>query len=67
VRVVVDLVIGKAGCFPPSQRGGGPMARRTSDVVDVTDYAARRIMRRGPAPPGGACWLAGVWPGKHAA
>lgn len=40
MRVVVDLVIGKAGCFPPVATDGGPMARRTFDVVDVMEILA---------------------------
>jgi hypothetical protein len=40
----------KPGCVP--SEGGGPMARRTSDVIDVMDYAERGIMRRGAAPAG---------------
>ncbi|HLK01286.1 MAG TPA: hypothetical protein VKU39_15445 [Streptosporangiaceae bacterium] len=43
------------------------MARRTFDVVDIIDYAARRIMRRTLAPAGRACWPAVVVPGEHAA
>ena len=43
------------------------MARRTFDVIDICDYAARRIMRREPALAGGAGWPAGVLRGEHAA
>ena len=43
------------------------MARRMFTMVDVTDYAARRIMRREPALAGGAGWPAGVLRGEHAA
>ena len=35
VRVGVDLVIGKSGCFPSSAVTGGPMARRTFDVIHL--------------------------------
>jgi len=43
------------------------MARRTFDVVDVTDYAAPELMRRTPTQPGGAYWPAAVFGGEHAA
>jgi hypothetical protein len=39
VRVVVDLAIGEQEASS-RQRDGGPMARRTFDVVDVTEILA---------------------------
>ena len=33
----MDLVIGKSGSFPSSLRRGGPMARRTFDVIDICE------------------------------
>ena len=43
------------------------MARRTFDVIDVTDYAAPGIMRRARAPQGGTRWPTGFWLPEHAA
>jgi hypothetical protein len=69
VRVGLDLAIRARAAFLPIRAfgAGGPMARRTFDVVDIIDYAARRIMRREPALAGGAGWPAGVLRGEHAA
>jgi hypothetical protein len=43
------------------------MARRTFDVIDVTDYAERQVMRSGAAPPGWVSCLAGLCFPEHAA
>jgi hypothetical protein len=43
------------------------MVRRMLDVIHVTDYAERQVMRLGPAPPDGAYCLARLLLGEHAA
>ena len=67
MRVGVDLVIGKQGSLPLVAEAGGPMARRTFDVIDICDYAERQVMQSGAAPAGGASCPAGLWLPEHAA